>query len=58
MCASRVLLPALACHMQSEEGRSGGGCGAQGRGEHVFSHEPVTSTLREPRVTHKTAQAA
>ena len=37
---------------------SGRGCGARGGGEPVSSHEPVTSTLRQPRVTREAALAA
>ena len=57
MCASRVLLPALACHMQSEEGAQWRRVWGLGHGEHVSSHELVTSILREPCVTHEAAQA-
>ena len=39
-------------------GCSGRGCGARGGDEHVSSHEPVTSTLRHPRVTREAALAA
>ena len=46
--ACHCLLPALARPRQSEEG-------AWGQGEHLSSHEPVTSTLRHPRVTCEAA---
>ena len=49
--ACHCLLPVLARPRQSEEG-------AWGQGEHLSSHEPVTSTLRHPRVTHEPALAA
>ena len=49
--ACHCLLPALARPRQSEEE-------AWGQGEHLSSHEPVTSTLRHPRVTHEAALAA
>ena len=51
------LLPALAHHRQSEEGTQRPWVRGPGHGEHVSSHKLVTSTLREPRVTHEATQA-
>ena len=47
----RCLLPARARHRQSEEGAQRPWVWGLGHGEHVSSHELVTSPLREPCVT-------
>ena len=63
MCASCVphlALPA-ACAGLPQAVRGGGAAAAvagPGQGEYVSSHQPVTSTLRDPGVTHKATQAA
>ena len=51
-------LPALARHRQSEEAVQRPRVRGRGGGEHVSSHEPVSSTLRQPRVTREAALAA
>ncbi|XP_027391754.1 liprin-alpha-1-like [Bos indicus x Bos taurus] len=49
--------PSPGARGQSEEGGSGVGLVGLGHGEHVSSHELVTSILSEPCVTHEAAQA-
>ena len=56
--AACCLLPALAHHRQSEEGTQRPWVRGPGHGEHVSSHQPVTSTLCDPRVTLEVTQAA